>query len=215
MSPKFQDAKYAFFLMLLLHEQSPTRTARARKARRSRRRSKRRSRGQPSPPPTLKIMPTRWRSGPLAAKNLVDHVRIGNPRDHQHGSQERRRRAARIASRCRSAARYRNGCSWLRSVSNMMANPATLAAAAGLGSPRKVMWSSSSLRLDVEPRQPQGGAGRERGGDHPHRLLVKNGKLRTHLHEQKRRRDRRTDTMSHRLSNSAPNSLAAFASRAM
>ena len=81
---------------------------------------------------------------PLAAKHLVDHVRIRDPRHHQQGHHHGEKRQDHL-QRDVDLPRETTIVSSFRSVLNMMANPAMAAAAAGLGNPLKCKWSSSSL----------------------------------------------------------------------
>ena len=86
----------------------------------------------------------------------------------------------------------------------MMAKPAMTAAAAGLGRPRNDRWSSSSLVSTLNRASLKRRAGREGRRNDPHRLLVEEGELRTHLHQQETPAPRRSDTTSHRLSSCGP-----------
>ena len=96
----------------------------------------------------------------------------------------------------------------------MMANPATLAAAAGLGRPRKFMWSSSSL-VSTLNRASRSDAQTAYEAAITHTASLWKNENCGHIFTSRNAGATPKDTMSQRLSNSAPNSLADFASRAM
>ena len=70
-----------------------------------------------------------------------------------------------------------------------MAKLPIVAAAAGVGRPANMRVIIVGVRFDVEPGQAQRRAADEDSRDAPNRLVVQVGKLRTHFHEQDRRRE--------------------------